>query len=174
MEDLVNEPPAERPYEVLKERLVKSFTFSAKEQAARKEKASKSQNVDFIPHCLDQRASLTPNSVLQLASGRWDGRPFVVQIIPAQSIIEETSITELPFLDLETAIGMTDGDSKMLVDLSSEIINNNNHYKLEAFSIIQVVECDCSYRENTTLHLKRPGESNCRLYRLLDGFMTQP
>ena len=180
VEALVNQPPAERPYEVLKERLIESFALSAIERAAHKETASKMQNVDIL-HCLDQRALLTTNSVLQLASGRWDGTPFVVQIIAAPFTDEETSKTDLQFVDLTGAIGITDGVSKMVVDLSPTTAKLMKHFggKLEAFSVINVLECDCSYRENTTLHLKRPGMGSklpqiTNLIAFIVGFKIKP
>ena len=159
---------AENPYfEVLEEgsKMLTDVDRAARRRARdQSEWAAKIHHIN-MSHTLDERDELTPGTVKKLASGEWDGHPFVVQIVQIQIGCADESIVGRPAgsdskVENHTKIGITDGKFITTVGLGMAMVPMLKIYggEVEEFSLIFIDKCDYELRPDTKILNKVPGK----------------
>ena len=121
-----------------------------------------------ISHMLDQRNRITPGVVQKLASGEWDGYPFVVQIVQIligrgdESIVRqlEGSAIKVESQTKMATIVITDGQYITRVELGLLMTPMLKEYggEVEELSMMLIEECDYKLKPDTNILNKVPGK----------------
>ena len=113
-----------------------------------------------IEYCFDRRELLTMGAVKRLASGDWDGKPFVVQVIDMPPDDESLVLKDLEHV----FVTITDGVYRCIVKTSRKMLPIiRAHQGQQDFPIIKVEGCDYHCLPETKLLLEMP----CKLQRQL-------